>query len=838
MSKTEGSVFQLIVNFLHPFSKMEVSKETNSIGSPQNSTTMFKNYVLIALRNLKKYKGFSFINILGLSVGLTCCLLIGIYIQEETSYDTYHENSENIYRFTREFLSRDGTTSLHLANLAPPFAPYMREFYNGQIDKIGRFGVYNLTARVGDKVFNEPNFGFADPEIAEILTFETISGNMVEALKQPGSILISDEMATRYFGNEDPVGQTINVENQIDLMVRGVFKAMPLKSSFQFDMMADFSIMEGFYGGKERMLQAWGSNNFTTLFTLTPSGSNEEILSRMDEFLIAHIGENAPGFTQLHIQKLTDIHLKSDLSDEQGMNSDITFIYIFTSIAVLILAIACINYMNLATARSANRAKEVGMRKVFGAGKKHLIWQFLIESILLTIVAVTLAIGFTYLILPFFRESTDLILAFDLVTNFDLVLIILIAAIGVGVLAGSYPAFYLSAFRPLRVLKGQLSSGAKSGVLRRILVVMQFSISVVLIIATMVVYQQLSFLQNSDLGYDKDQMMIMSNSDEVAEQYETFKNELLNLSGVQSVGGSSRVPSGQLLDSQGAQAEVNGEMLPTEVVIKVVSIDEGFIPTYDIVLASGRNISKDYGTDSASFILNEQAVKIIGWENAQDAVNKNMVYAGVRGKVVGVVEDIHFESLQSEIVPMIFVNRPNSMRNLSIKIEGGDIRRTTEQIEELYAKFSPNTPLNYNFLDERFNTLYQSETQRSQLFTIFSGLAIFLACLGLFGLASFTVSQRGKEISIRKVLGASINQIVTTLSREFILLVVIAMVISAPIAWYFMNDWLSGYAYRISLGAWPFIAAGVVALGIAFATISMQTFKAAFSNPSERLRDE
>ncbi len=799
---------------------------------------MLKNYVLIALRNLKKYKGFSFINILGLSVGLTCCLLIGIYIQEETSYDTHHENSENIYRFTREFISRDGSTSLHLANLAPPFAPYMSEYFNGQIDKIGRFGVYGLTVRVGDKVFTEPNFGFADAEIPQILTFEAISGDLVKALEQPGSVVISDEMALKYFGNQDPVGQTLNLENQIDLMVRGVYKKMPQKSSYQIDMMADFSIMEGFYGGKESMLGAWGSNNFQTLFTLTPSGSNDEILARMDDFLIAHIGENAPGFTQLHIQKLTDIHLKSNLSDEQGANSDITFIYIFTSIAVLILAIACINYMNLATARSANRAKEVGMRKVFGAGKKHLIWQFLIESILLTLIAVAIAIGFTYVLLPFFRESTGLIMAFDLVQNFDLILIILAAAILVGILAGSYPAFYLSAFRPLKVLKGQLSKGAKSGLLRRVLVVMQFSISVVLIIATLVVYEQLDFLQNSDLGYDKDQMMILSNSDEVYEQYETFKNELMNITGVKAVGGSSRVPSGQLLDSQGAQAEVDGEMLPTEVVIKVISIDDGFIPTYGIDLASGRNLSKDYGTDSTSFILNKKAVEIIGWKDAQDAVGKNMIYSGVRGKVIGVVDDIHFESLQSEIVPMIFVNRPNSMRNISIKIEGGNIRSTAEQVEALYAKFSPSTPIAYNFLDERFDSLYQSETQRSQLFSIFSGLAIFLACLGLFGLASFTVSQRGKEISIRKVLGASINQIVNTLSREFIILVVVAMLISAPIAWYFMNDWLSGYAYRIDLGLLPFVIAGVVALGIAFATISMQTFKAAFANPSERLRDE
>jgi putative ABC transport system permease protein len=799
---------------------------------------MFRNYLKIGLRNLRKHKAFSFINILGLAVGLTCCMLIGLFIKEEQSYDRFHENADNIYRFTREFKSPDGSTSLHLSRLAPPFSPLLRAEYINEIDKIGRFAVFGGTVVYEDKVFNEPNFGFADPEITEILTFESLEGDLTDALNNPGSIVISDEMAQKYFGSEDPIGKTLNYGSQVDLLVRGVYKKMPENSSFQIDMMADFTPVEAFYGGRENMLQAFGSNNFTTLFSLKEDGRIEEVQRRLDDFLEAAVGENSLEWNQLHIQPLLDIHLHSNLSDEQGQNGDITYVYIFSSIAILILAIACINYMNLATARSANRAKEVGMRKVFGAGKSSLINQFLVESVLLVFFAVLLAVAATALILPFFREFTELQLEFNVLENLGLIGAILGGALLVGIMSGSYPAFYLSSFQPLRVLKGKLTGGTRSGALRKLLVVVQFTISVILIVCTVVVYQQLDFIQNKNLGYDRDQMMIMGVSQQVGAQYETFKNEVSAISGVKSVGGSSRVPSGQLLDSQGAQAEIDGEMQQTPLVIKVLSVDADFIPTYGMQMASGRNFTKDYSRDSASFVLNEKSVKTIGWENPEDAVGQNFIYGGVRGKVIGVVSDFHFESLQSEIVPMILVNRPNSMRSLSIKIEGNNLRETVSQIEDLYARFSPDSPIGYNFLDDRFQVLYTSETQRSQLFTIFSGLAIFLACLGLFGLASFTVSQRSKEISIRKVLGASVKQIIGILSKEFVILVGVAVLLAFPVGWYFMSDWLNGYAYSINLNALPFILAAVIAGVIAFMTISMQTFKAAVSNPSDRLRDE
>ncbi|MGW8121484.1 ABC transporter permease [Roseivirga echinicomitans] len=799
---------------------------------------MLKSYLKIALRSLKRHRVFSIINILGLSVGLACCMLIGLYISEETSYDKFHKDADNIYRFTREFKSPDGTTSLHLSRVAPPFGPLAREDFSGEIERIGRMMSVGGPVKYNNRLYEERNFYFADPEIAEILSFDVIEGNLVEALTQPGSVMISDEMAYKYFGDVDPIGKSINFLSQADLIVKGVFKKLPENSSFQIDFLAEMTPLHAFYGGSEAMMRNWGSNNFSTFFTLRPEGRIEEIDRRMDDFLVKHIGEEAPAWTSVHVQKLTDIHLKSNLDDEQGQNSDITYVYIFASIAFLILAIACINYMNLATARSANRAKEVGMRKVFGAGRGRLINQFLVESIVLVFFALLLAVLATSLILPYFRVFTGLQLEFELFSNLPLVAIILASAVLVGVLSGSYPAFYLSSFQPLKVLKGRFTSGTKSGILRRSLVVVQFTISIILIVSTIVVFNQLDFIQNKKLGYDREQMMIMGVSQQVTNQYDAFKNELLTIQGVKIVGGSSRVPSGQLLDSQGAQAEVNGEMLPTEIVIKSLAIDPDFIPTYQMELASGRNYSNNYATDSASFILNEKSVAIIGWGAAEDAIGKNMIYAGVRGKVIGVVKDFHFESLQSEISPIILVNRPGELSNLSIKIEGTDIKSAVQEVEALYAKFSPESPLNYNFLDDRFAYLYRSETQRSQLFTLFSSLAIFLACLGLFGLASFTVSQRAKEISIRKVLGASVQQIVGILSKEFIILIIVAMLLAFPVAYYFMSDWLAGYAYRIGLGASPFMLAAIIAGVIAFLTISLQTIKAAVSNPSGQLRNE
>ncbi len=803
-----------------------------------NTMDMLLNYFKLAFRNLRKHKAFSLINILGLSVGLACCVLIGLYISEELNYDRFHAKADRTYRVTRLFKSSDGGAGLHLSRVAPPFATYMKEDFD-QIESIARFVNYGGMVKYEDKIFNETSFLWADPEIVDILSFEVIAGEIRNGLGMPNSVVISESASAKYFGGEDPIGKTINYDNEVDLMVRGVFEDFPQTSSFQFDLVGNMNYVISSFGGSQEVIKMWYRNQFATLFILKNNADLPQVEGGLNDFLTRHLGEDATDGNELQIQKLTDIHLHSNLADEQGRNSDIAYIFIFAAIALLILVIACINYMNLATAKASNRAKEVGMRKVFGAAKGNLVYQFLVESVLLVLISVFIAAGISLLTLPAFRSFTGLELDLGRLLTGATILKILAFSLLIGILAGSYPAFYLTKFRILKVLKGKVSAGSRNASLRKILVVFQFTISIILVVSTIVVFQQLNFIQNKSLGYDKDQMMIISSNSELQQNYNAFKGELTKLAGVRSVGGSIFIPSSQLLNSQGsAEIEVNGELKSTGVGLKDLSVDHDFLTTYDMEILQGRNFSREFETDTANFILNQTAVKRIGWDDAEDAVGQFITYGGVRGQVIGVLKDFHFESLQSEIQPVILTLNTRRNGALSVKVEAGNIASTIDQIEDIYSGFAPNFPIRFNFLDERFETLYQTESQRSELFTVFSGLAIFLACLGLFGLTSFTVIQRSKEISIRKVLGASVNQIVGILSKEFVMLVVVSMVLAFPLAWYFMGDWLAGYAYRIDLTWVPFIAAAIVAGMIAFLTISIQTFKAAVSNPSDSLRDD
>jgi putative ABC transport system permease protein len=799
---------------------------------------MIRNYLKIAIRSLQKHKSFSFINIIGLSVGLASCLLIGLYINEELSYDKFHENSNRTYRVTRQFKAPDGSVGLHLSRVAPPFSEYMREDFS-EIDKIGRFVDFGSLVSYQDKVFNEPSFIWADSEIADIFSFDIIEGDVMDALSSPSSVAMSKSMTLKYFGDEDPIGKIITYDNEIDLMVRAVFEDFPENASVRFELLGDFKYVNDVFGGAQALMPMWYRNMFSTFFTMKSPNDIASLKAKMPDFLVNHLGENGSVQNELVIQKLTDIHLKSNLADEQGVNSDIKYVYIFSAIALLILAIASINYMNLTTAKSANRAKEVGMRKVFGAARYNLINQFLVESILLVFMAVIIAFGITLLVLPSFRAFSGLQLDMAVIMNAPTLGLIVLFALSIGVIAGSYPAFYLTRFKILNVLKGKIASGAKSGNLRKVLVVTQFSISLILVVSTLVVFQQLNFIQNKSLGYDKDQMMIVRSNSELRENRQIFKDQLNALAGVQSVGRSIFVPTNQLLNSQGsAMVEVDGELKSTGTSLKELSVDHDFISTYKMEIVVGRNFSKLFTTDTASFILNETAIKSIGWEEPETAVGQTITYGNTRGQVIGVVKDFNFESLQSKIEPVIFTMSRRSNGAFSIKIVAENVKETVSEIEAIYGRIAPTYSIRFNFLDERFENLYSSETQRSELFTIFSGLAIFLACLGLFGLASYTVSQRGKEISIRKVLGASIKQIVGILSKEFIILIGISMILAIPVSWYFMGDWLKSYAYRISLNWTPFVIAGVIVTMIAILTISTQTFRAAITNPSKRLRDE
>ncbi|MEQ6119033.1 ABC transporter permease [Reichenbachiella sp. MALMAid0571] len=799
---------------------------------------MLKNYYNIAVRNIIKHKLFSFINISGLALGLACCMLIGIYIKDELSYDKFHKNADNIYRITREFKSPDGSTSLHLSRLAPPFLPLLKNDFP-EMKTMTRFISFGGTIKYENKIFIEENVGWADNNIFDVFDFEFIHGNPENALLDPGSMVINEDIANKYFGGTDVIGKTIRFSNQANLKITGVVKRMPENSHFNLEMIGDFSLVEQYYGGRENMINEWGSNNFSTYFILDDQASISEVERRLPDFLTRHLGENANDWNALHIQKLTDIHLHSHLDDELGANSDIRHVYTFAAIGLLILFIAIINYMNLATAKSANRAREVGMRKVMGAGKSSLVGQFLIESIVLVSIAIVIAFIIVQFSLPYLRAFTDRILEFDTEQSIMAFSIVIAFGLLIGVLSGSYPAFYLSSFDPLRVLKGKLSAGSKSTAFRRSLVVLQFSISAILIVSTGVIFQQLSYIQNKNLGYDKDHILTIRLNEEITTKFEVFKNILLGHQSIDNVGTSSRIPTIQLLDSQGAEAEINGEMVAPEVTLKGLRVDHDFLDTYNIKIMAGRNFDKTIQADDTSaYLLNETAVKMTGWESNEEAINKKITYGGRKGRVIGVVQDIHFETLQNKISPLIMQIPQNHGRYVSIKMKGDQVNETIKFIEAQWSEFSPNTPIQYHFIDERYDRLYNPENRRAQLFTGFSLIAIFLACLGLFGLSSFTVSQRSKEISIRKVLGASITEIVSILSKEFIILVGISIFVAFPLAYIFSKQWLQNYAYRIELNLLPFILAGILSLLIAFCTISFQTFKAANSNPVDALKDE
>jgi putative ABC transport system permease protein len=546
-------------------------------------------------------------------------------------------------------------------------------------------------------------------------------------------------------------------------------------------------------------------------------------------------------YTTLSLQKLTDIHLRSHLDDEAEANGDIKRVYIFSAIALFILLIACINYMNLATARSVLRAKEIGIRKVSGARKSELMIQFLTESVLITMIALAIAVCLTWICFPLMNKLTGLEMQVRSLLSWNIIIPVLVVPVLVGVLAGLYPALFMSSFQPVKTLKGFLKVGGGSVSFRKVLVVTQFSISIVLIISTAIVFQQLNYIQKANLGYQKEHIIVMNNDPALSNTFESFRQQLLQFPGIQDVGRSSRSPTGRLLDSQGAGTVDGDSTTPTASDIKNVQADPYFIPTYKIKMAAGRNFSKDFGTDSAAYILNETAAKNMGWRNVADAIGKTMNYGGEKGRIIGVMQDFHFESMHQRIVPLLLSMRnqsPLQYNDISIRVSGKNITATIGSLEQTFKKFVPETPFQYNFLDERFQVLYDSETRQGRIFAVFAGIAIFIACLGLFGLSAFAITQRMKEIGVRKVLGASVSSLVELLSKDFLKLVGVAALIAFPVAWYAMYNWLQDFAYRVTIAWWIFLLAGIIAAFIAVITISLQAIKAALANPVKSLRSE
>lgn len=809
---------------------------------------MIQNYLRSAIRNITRHKFISFINIFGLTTGLTCCMLILIYIVNELSYDKFNTNVNEIYRVTRSFNTTDGVETLHLGTIAPPFGPLLKNEFS-DIKKVTRiFTNGSIVIRYKDKLLTEKGSCFADENFFDFFTVKILKGNPHTALADPFCVMMTADMAHKYFGDEDPINKEIRIDNQFNFKVTGIYEQFPSNAQLHPQMLLSFNTLKDNKVFGEKQLQtSWSNNSFFT-YLLMPKGYNmDHVASLFPAFLDKYVHD--PGQSgnfhesknsKLHIQRLSDIHLHSHLDDEIEQNGDIKQVYIFSAIALFILLIACINYMNLSTARSTIRAKEIGIRKVVGAPRKEIIVQFLSESVLITCFSMVLALVLTGMLIPLVNKLSGLNLAFNYLYQPQILLPVIALPFIVGLVSGIYPAVFMSSFKPVKVLKGILKVGAGNISFRKVLVVLQFSISIILIVATIIVFQQLNYIQHKSLGFDKEHIITMSNPFSNS-QFETFRNEVKKNPDVKELGRSSRIPSGRLLDNSDISVFKGDALQQVSADVKCINTDYTFIPTYGMKMAAGRNFSHNFSTDSSNYVINAATVKALGWNTPENAVGRDLSYGGVKGKVIGVVNDFHFESLHQNITPLL-MKMPsfehNNYNRLSVKINGANINRAINTLQQAWRKVQPEVPFEYTFLDERFQKLYNSEQQQGNLFTLFSGIAIFIACLGLFGLSAFTITQRMKEIGVRKVLGASIRQIVTELSKDFLKLVLIASLIALPIAWYAMNRWLLDFAFRISIQWWVLVLAGFIAVVIAFVTISFQSIKAALANPVKSLRSE
>lgn len=809
---------------------------------------MISNYLKIAFRNLMKYKFISFINLFGLTVGLTCCLLILTYILNELSYDRYSKNSDNIYRVTRSFNNPEtGAPSLNLGTVAPPFGPLLVNDFK-EIKKITRLLPNGQTPmRYEDKMFNEQNVFYADENLFDFFKVDVVKGNPAKALNDPFCVMLSETVAKKYFGNDEALNKMIRIDNNVNLKVTGVYKSFPPNAHVHPEIMVSFNTLKdtAIYG-EEQLRTNWGNNSFFT-YLLMPEGFEPKKLEKQfPAFLDRHMNDGAQAkfkpsqWTALSLQKLTDIHLYSHTDFEAEENGDIKRVYIFSAIALFILLIACINYMNLSTARSALRAREIGVRKVVGAQRKEIIAQFLSESVMVSFLALIIALALTWISLPWLNKLSGQQLNINALFTWKIFIPVVLVPFIVGTLSGIYPALFMSSFRPVMVLKGLFKAGGGNISFRQVLVTLQFAISIILIISTAVVFKQLRYMQQKSLGFDREHVVTLPYNIGLNERYEAFRNELLGNSNIKDAGRSSRIPTGRLLDAMGSQIDRGDSLAPTNADIKFVAADHDFVTTYGVKIVAGRNFTRDFSTDTGSFLVNEAAVRVLGLKDNQEAIGKNFQYGGRRGQLIGVFNDFHFESMHQKIVPLVLLV-PRSQNNygaLSIKISGNNIPAALAHIENTWRKFLPETPYQYTFLDENFDRLYQSELRQGTIFTVFACIAIFIACLGLFGLSAFAITQRIKEIGIRKVLGADVSTIVTLLSKDFLKLVLIAAVIAFPVAWYAMHSWLEDFAYRINIPWWIFILAGILAAIVALFTISFQAIKAALANPVKSLRTE
>ena len=811
---------------------------------------MFKNYFKTAWRSIINSKVYSTLNILGLAIGLSCFLLIALYVMDELSYDRFYPNAERIYRINSDI--RFGGAEMLMPVSSDMTGQLMKKDYP-QVEQYTR--IYTFTGdkliRKGNEYIDEAKVAHVDSTFFDVFQIPVVHGNTQHALDEPNTVVLTASTAKKYFGSTDVVGKTLEVMKdgkKPSYKITAVIKDFPDNADFHFDLL--FSMKNANY--------RWGqltSHNFYT-YLLLKKGTDykafeKNFVTYVDKYVLPEAKrymnissmadfEKAGNKLEYTLIPLTDIHLHSARQFELSPGGNIEYVYIFSAVALFILLIACVNFMNLTTARSANRAKEVGIRKVLGTEKRYLVMQFLFESMLTTLVAMVIAIVVVYLVLPLFNDvaNKDMTLS-SLFSPYILPLLIALP-LAVGLLAGSYPAFFLSAFKPIEVLKGKLKLGSRSGNLRSVLVVFQFATSIILIIGTIVVYKQLHYIQTKDIGFNKNQVLVIDGTGVLDKNADVFKNEVLNMPGVVSGTLSAYLPVSN--SSRSDNTWYRQEVMSSESGIDMQNwkVDYDYIKTMGMEVIKGRNFSRDYPTDSSAAIINETTARLLGFK---EPVGKQ-IYTTVQGSedlapytIIGVVKNFNFESLHHDVGPLV-LRLSSSPYTVSFKIHTANIPGLIAKIKATWKTMVPGFPFSYRFLDDSFDEMYRAEQRAGTIALIFSVLAIFIACLGLFGLATFIAEQRTKEIGIRKVLGASVQGIVGMLSKDFLKLVTIAFMIAVPVAWYAMNVWLRGFAYRISLSWWIFIAAGVAAFLIALITVSFQAIKAAIANPVTSLRTE
>jgi putative ABC transport system permease protein len=789
---------------------------------------MLKNYLKITIRNIKRHKAFSFINIAGLGIGLAISLFILLWVQDELSHDKFHKNFKNIYRIVEHWEISDGSVNPG-ATTPYPLGPALRDNYP-QVEESLHFFIEDGTL-VGykDKRFYENKFAFADANFFSLFSFPLLKGSPETVIKNLNALVISQSMAKKYFGNEDPMGKILTINARHDFIISGIMLDMPRNSHIQADFICNFEFLIANQWSKR-----WVDHMYYTYVRLRPDTDLETFGAKIKSYI--NDNNHDPTTIQVSLQPLKDIHLRSNFNYDMGGTSQgkALYVYIFSIVAVLILLIACINFMNLVTAKSANRAKEIGIRKVSGASKSNLIKQFMGESFFMSLLALLFALICVAVLLPEFNSLTGKNFNSRSVFNGSMFFYSLALAVITGVLAGIYPAIYLSSFSPSYVLKGKLRSGAKSRYFRGALVVSQFSLSIILLIGTFVIRDQLTYMQDKNLGIKKDNIIYMKMRGELRNNHDAFKSELTRYPEIKSVTTSSELPTNIRWATTGVdwEGKIPGYMIHWS----VMSVDFDYIDTFGLEILEGRNFSKEMSTDiRTAYIINETGVAVLGYENA---IGKKFSLWDTEGTIIGVARDFHINSLHEQIEPLIIIVNPNWNSFVFVKISSNNIRSVIAKIKEIHKRMNPDYPFQFHFLDAEYENIYLSEKRTGRLFQYFSFLAIFISGLGLFGLSSFMAEQRTKEIGIRKVLGANVPVILLQLLRDFTKWVFIANIIAWPIGYFVMNQWLKNFAYRTDFDWRIFFLSGVITLLIAMTTVGFKSLRAATANPVDSLRYE